>query len=166
MLGRLTACKSLLEMLGVKQAFSAAYGTLPRHSRIGRGPTWPGPVQAKAAPPARPTFIPPPVLPDKTDTVWDNCALLVDKPETWTSHDVCAKMKVLLNVKKIGHAGTLDLLASGGLLAVLAAEAAHTQRPHLGYASALPQRRSSLRSAYCHRNCGCQSAFASMQVCS
>ncbi|MDJ0925876.1 MAG: tRNA pseudouridine(55) synthase TruB [Acidimicrobiia bacterium] len=39
--------------------------------------------------------------------------LLVDKPSGWTSHDVVAKVRNLLRVKKVGHAGTLDPLATG-----------------------------------------------------
>lgn len=65
------------------------------------------------ATPVRPTLIPPPHLPEKGDPVYDNCAFLVDKPLTFTSHDVCAKLKPTLNARKIGHAGTLDVLASG-----------------------------------------------------
>lgn len=32
--------------------------------------------------------------------IWDCAALLVDKPQTWTSFDVCGKLKGLLKVKK------------------------------------------------------------------
>ena len=39
--------------------------------------------------------------------------LLVDKPSGWTSHDVVAKVRSLLRVKKVGHAGTLDPMATG-----------------------------------------------------
>lgn len=39
----------------------------------------------------------------------------VDKPEGWTSHDVVAKMRKLLGMKKVGHAGTLDPFATGVL---------------------------------------------------
>lgn len=39
----------------------------------------------------------------------------VYKESGWTSMDVCAKLKNLLKVKKIGHAGTLDPLAEGVL---------------------------------------------------
>ncbi|VXD12803.1 tRNA pseudouridine(55) synthase TruB [Marinoscillum sp. 108] len=42
--------------------------------------------------------------------------LLIDKPLTWTSFDVVKKLRYALKVKKIGHAGTLDPLASGLLL--------------------------------------------------
>ncbi len=42
--------------------------------------------------------------------------LLVDKPLTWTSFDVVKKLRSHLKVKKIGHAGTLDPLATGLLI--------------------------------------------------
>ncbi|HET8859265.1 tRNA pseudouridine(55) synthase TruB [Marivirga sp.] len=42
--------------------------------------------------------------------------LLIDKPLTWTSFDVVKKLKFALKVKKIGHAGTLDPLATGLLI--------------------------------------------------
>lgn len=42
--------------------------------------------------------------------------LLVDKSEGWTSHDVVAKSRRALHTRKIGHAGTLDPMATGLLL--------------------------------------------------
>lgn len=42
--------------------------------------------------------------------------VLVDKPERWTSHDVVAKMRRLAGQRKIGHAGTLDPMATGLLV--------------------------------------------------
>ncbi|MCL2589172.1 MAG: tRNA pseudouridine(55) synthase TruB, partial [Oscillospiraceae bacterium] len=39
--------------------------------------------------------------------------LLVDKPTDWTSHDVVAKLRGLLRERRIGHAGTLDPMATG-----------------------------------------------------
>lgn len=41
--------------------------------------------------------------------------LVVDKPEGWTSHDVVGKMRRLAGMKKIGHLGTLDPMATGVL---------------------------------------------------
>jgi tRNA pseudouridine55 synthase len=41
---------------------------------------------------------------------------LVDKPFRWTSFDVVKKIKYLFQLKKIGHAGTLDPLATGLLI--------------------------------------------------
>jgi len=42
--------------------------------------------------------------------------LLVDKPLGWTSFDVVKKLRGCLKIKKVGHAGTLDPLASGLLI--------------------------------------------------
>jgi tRNA pseudouridine55 synthase len=42
--------------------------------------------------------------------------LLIDKPLHWTSFDVVRKMRCILQIKKIGHAGTLDPLATGLLI--------------------------------------------------
>jgi len=42
--------------------------------------------------------------------------LLVDKPKGWTSHDVVAKSRTLLAQSRIGHAGTLDPMATGLLV--------------------------------------------------
>jgi tRNA pseudouridine55 synthase len=42
--------------------------------------------------------------------------LLVNKPIDWTSFDVVNKLRNQLKVKKIGHAGTLDPLATGLLI--------------------------------------------------
>jgi tRNA pseudouridine55 synthase len=39
--------------------------------------------------------------------------LLIDKPAGWTSHDVVAKVRRILGIKKVGHAGTLDPMATG-----------------------------------------------------
>lgn len=43
-------------------------------------------------------------------------ALLIDKDLKWTSFDVIAKLRNLLKIRKIGHAGTLDPLATGLLI--------------------------------------------------
>lgn len=43
-------------------------------------------------------------------------ALLINKPLHWTSFDVVRKLRSLLQIKKIGHAGTLDPLATGLLI--------------------------------------------------
>ena len=42
--------------------------------------------------------------------------LIVDKPAGWTSHDVVAKIRRLAGTKRVGHAGTLDPLATGVLV--------------------------------------------------
>jgi tRNA pseudouridine55 synthase len=42
--------------------------------------------------------------------------LLINKPLDWTSFDVVNKLRYSLKIKKIGHAGTLDPLATGLLI--------------------------------------------------
>lgn len=42
--------------------------------------------------------------------------LLIDKPLQWTSFDVIRKIRRLVRIKKVGHAGTLDPLATGLLI--------------------------------------------------
>lgn len=46
----------------------------------------------------------------------DGKVLLINKPLHWTSFDVVRKLRSLLQIKKIGHAGTLDPLATGLLI--------------------------------------------------
>ena len=45
-----------------------------------------------------------------------NGILLIDKPSGWTSSDVVAKLRGVLHEKRIGHAGTLDPMATGLLV--------------------------------------------------
>lgn len=56
------------------------------------------------------------------NTAFLNGILPVDKPKDWTSHDVCAFIRKQFKIKKVGHAGTLDPLATG-LLVVLIGKA-------------------------------------------
>ncbi len=42
--------------------------------------------------------------------------LLINKPYTWTSFDVVRKIRSAIRIKKVGHAGTLDPLATGLLI--------------------------------------------------
>jgi tRNA pseudouridine55 synthase len=42
--------------------------------------------------------------------------LLIDKPLQWTSFDVVRKIRNAIKIKKVGHAGTLDPLATGLLI--------------------------------------------------
>ena len=44
-----------------------------------------------------------------------NGIIIIDKPADWTSMDVCAKLRGILKTKKVGHAGTLDPMATGVL---------------------------------------------------
>jgi tRNA pseudouridine55 synthase len=48
--------------------------------------------------------------------------LLIDKPRDHTSHDVVARIRGILKMKRIGHAGTLDPMATG-LLIILVGKA-------------------------------------------
>jgi tRNA pseudouridine55 synthase len=43
--------------------------------------------------------------------------VVVDKPAGWTSHDVVARLRRILGTRKVGHAGTLDPMATGVLVA-------------------------------------------------
>src|SRR3990172_9572139 len=60
---------------------------------------------------------------------------LVDKPEGWTSHDVVARLRTILDERRLGHAGPLDPFAAGLLLV---AEGRATAL--LGCLSLLPKR--------------------------
>lgn len=42
--------------------------------------------------------------------------VLIDKPQGWTSHDVVAKLRKVAGTRRVGHAGTLDPMATGLLL--------------------------------------------------
>lgn len=42
--------------------------------------------------------------------------VIVDKPQGWTSHDVVGRMRRLASTRKVGHAGTLDPMATGVLV--------------------------------------------------
>jgi tRNA pseudouridine55 synthase len=42
--------------------------------------------------------------------------VIVDKPRGWTSHDVVGKIRRLAGTRKVGHAGTLDPMATGVLV--------------------------------------------------
>ena len=46
----------------------------------------------------------------------ENGFVVIDKPSGITSHDVVAKIRRVLNTKKVGHAGTLDPMATGVLV--------------------------------------------------
>ena len=42
--------------------------------------------------------------------------VIVDKPQGWTSHDVVGRMRRIAGTRKVGHAGTLDPMATGVLV--------------------------------------------------
>lgn len=54
-------------------------------------------------------------LPHQWDTP-GGTVVLVNKPKGWTSFTVCGKLRRLTKVKKVGHAGTLDPMATGLLI--------------------------------------------------
>ena len=45
-----------------------------------------------------------------------NGLVVVDKPEGWTSHDVVARVRRIAGTRRVGHAGTLDPMATGVLV--------------------------------------------------
>jgi tRNA pseudouridine55 synthase len=47
---------------------------------------------------------------------------LIDKPTGWTSHDVVNKVRGITRIKRVGHAGTLDPLATGLLIVLIGRE--------------------------------------------
>jgi tRNA pseudouridine55 synthase len=55
--------------------------------------------------------------------------LVVDKPASWTSHDVVGRLRRLAGTRRVGHAGTLDPMATGVL--VLGVEKATRLLGHL-----------------------------------
>lgn len=52
----------------------------------------------------------------RNDGVGPSGICIVDKPTGWTSHDVVARARKLLGTRKVGHAGTLDPMATGVLV--------------------------------------------------
>jgi tRNA pseudouridine55 synthase len=58
----------------------------------------------------------PQVLTPLQEAFSEGKVLLLDKPLTWTSFDVVAKIRNNIKIKKVGHAGTLDPLATGLLI--------------------------------------------------
>jgi tRNA pseudouridine55 synthase len=51
-----------------------------------------------------------------TNTFEEGKVILINKPLHWTSFDVVRKIRNLIRIKKVGHAGTLDPLATGLLI--------------------------------------------------
>jgi len=51
-----------------------------------------------------------------TNSFEEGKVILIDKPLRWTSFDVIRKIRNLIRIKKVGHAGTLDPLATGLLI--------------------------------------------------
>ena len=53
---------------------------------------------------------------DAVVTTASDGLVIVDKPTGWTSHDVVARMRRLAGTRRVGHAGTLDPMATGVLV--------------------------------------------------
>lgn len=58
---------------------------------------------------------PTPQAPVRRPTAADGF-VVVDKPQGWTSHDVVGRLRRLAGTRKVGHAGTLDPMATGVLV--------------------------------------------------
>ena len=57
--------------------------------------------------------------------------LLIDKPQGFSSHDIIAITRRILKIKKIGHSGTLDPMATGLLILLVGREATKRQAEFL-----------------------------------
>lgn len=55
-------------------------------------------------------------LPDPNFDYREGAAFLIDKPKGWSSFEVVKFLRKCLNIRKIGHAGTLDPMATGLLI--------------------------------------------------
>lgn len=55
-------------------------------------------------------------MPYTNEQLLEGRVLLVDKPLEWTSFDIIKKIRVSAGISKVGHAGTLDPLATGLLI--------------------------------------------------
>ncbi len=60
--------------------------------------------------------IPVPIDPALQESFLEGRVILINKEQHWTSFDVVRKLRGLIRIKKIGHAGTLDPLATGLLI--------------------------------------------------
>lgn len=56
------------------------------------------------------------ISPELRQQYEDGRVVLINKPLHWTSFDIVRRMRSILRIKKIGHAGTLDPLATGMLI--------------------------------------------------
>jgi tRNA pseudouridine55 synthase len=72
-----------------------------------RSPVPPAPAAGAAPPPASASGAPP---------SWPGGLVIVDKPGGMTSHDVVARIRRLAGTRRVGHAGTLDPMATGVLV--------------------------------------------------
>lgn len=58
-----------------------------------------------------------------SDAMEHGAIILIDKDISWTSFDIVAKLRRIVGIKKIGHAGTLDPLATGLLIVCIGRQA-------------------------------------------
>ncbi len=61
-----------------------------------------------------------------------NQILLIDKPKGITSHDVVDEVRCITGERKVGHAGTLDPMATGLLIVLVGRDATKKQREFMG----------------------------------
>ncbi len=87
----------------------------PQRAAADPRPTNPRPaILQRAAADGRAPRDPPPAKPQRTAA---DGLVVVDKAGGWTSHDVVARLRRLAGTRKVGHAGTLDPMATGVLVA-------------------------------------------------
>jgi len=65
---------------------------------------------------------------------WNGSVLLVDKPLHWSSFKVVKRVRALTGVRKVGHAGTLDPLATGLLIILVGRPATRQMEAFMGQA--------------------------------
>ena len=80
-------------------------------------------------PPAPPE---PGVPPKQLEANWPGGVLAVDKPAGWTSFDVVAVVRRAVAVRRVGHGGTLDPLATGVLPILMGPATRFVDRLHSG----------------------------------
>lgn len=71
---------------------------------------------ARAIPLSNLTFFSKSSPPDPSYDFKSGAAFLIDKPKSWSSFDVVKYVRKFLDIKKVGHAGTLDPMATGLLI--------------------------------------------------
>lgn len=127
--GSSESCEDILEALyaadaaGKKEVVEVPQEPTAPSPMSAQKPRFVGRDQAQASAP-HPSSRAPPTFVHKGDPLTDlgvfsNAVLLIDKEETWTSFDVCNKLKGVLKqlkISKVGHAGTLDPFATGLLI--------------------------------------------------
>jgi len=86
----------------------AAVNARPASSERPSSHSWPT-RPSRAGPPSRKSCV------DNAMTT-NNGLLLIDKPQGITSHDVVARVRLELGERRVGHAGTLDPMATGLLV--------------------------------------------------